>query len=327
MQRRKLSPPAPSRTAPRPPAAVSVGLALLALSACGGSDPSGPDPAVLANLGVFVQVEPRFAVAGDTVEVVVTIANDQPEPVTLEGPAACVVSSIRTYRHLSDDSVEPVAFEGGGAQDCPVDGSLMIGPRDSTSLRFPLVLWQVPDPSRPGSEEEVTVYFGGGQGPPLPVHFLVTVHSEVLGMEVDADRALRVLPSGWHLGFAEACETVPPDSPESDPYIAIQPDLVGDAGSMLRTRFEVHAVNTGFELAACWGEIVAAVDRMTSEGWDLGPRVIFCGGGPIPPPIAPGGCLRGVTYRGAYEPADHRLRLWSRFTDEEAAFVSGVFRP
>lgn len=259
------------------------------------------------DLELSVRLDPRFAVAGDTVDVVVTVGNTAAEPVELRGPTACVVSSI-DVRFAPRD--EPVMFEGGGEHDCAGDASLSIGAADSVSVRVPVVVWQVPDPARPETGDEASVVFPIGKGPPLPFHFRFAVRSDPLGKEVQAESTLNVLESGWHHGFAEECDSPLPEAVPvmDDPYVVAQPEAITEG--RLRVRFEVHPTSD-LRLQVCNWWIVAALDRRTLEGWDLGTRQTACSDhAPGSVVVSGGGCLRGVWYRD-YELGEYRLRIWT----------------
>lgn len=279
----------------RMPAAALAVTVLLTGACSGGEDPIEPRRWALESLGFDVEVAPTHAIAGDTVDVVVTVTNERTSPITLQGAEACVVSTLRVV-HWSQGLV---SFVGSGEQPCPGDARLWVPGSGSAELRVPLVVWQVPDSTTSPFID----------GPPRPSAYRVEVRSELLGQV--AEGSLTVLASGLHVGSAPICGAPPSGS---DPVgIVLRPDVIGDA--VLRVRFEIH--NRGFDglsVERCAGTVVTAIDRRTPDGWLLGQRVQWCTQGPGTgfERIPIGGCLRSVTTEWDYEPGEYRLRIWTR---------------
>lgn len=277
----------------RLPTASIVLIALVAAACSEGDGPVQPPPWVLAALELEAEVVPRHAIAGDTVDVVVTLTNEQARPITLRGTQACVVSSLR----VSNDD-EPVAFVGSGEPPCPGEESLSIPASASTEVRVKLVVWQEPDSTTSPFID----------GPPWPTGYRITVRSELLGREADAN--LTVLRSGLHDGHGEVCGPAPADSDSVG--IVLRPDVIGDVS--LRVRYEVHNRSVDpFSVELCNGPVVATIDRREGEEWVLGERTTFCstgnGTGWLGVPV--GGCVRSVAYERDYVPGEYRLRIWT----------------
>lgn len=267
---------------------------VLGVAACGeGDTPIQPRQWAIEALTLDAEIAPTHAIAGDTVDLVVTLTNDRDHPIVLRDQEACVVSSFRVSRNE-----ERVSFVGDGALPCPEGGRLTIPASGSAEVTVPLVVWQEPDSTTSPLLD----------GPPWPRAYAVVVRSELLGKEAGAQ--FNVLASGLHEKSAPICGPTPAGS---DPVeIVLRPDVIEE--EWLRVRFEIH--NRSRErllVERCSAWVVTAFDRREGEGWLLGERVTWCSQGPgtglFDVPV--GGCLRGVDYEHDFRPGEYRLRIWT----------------
>lgn len=287
--------------------------ALLAL-ACGDgpADLDLPRQEAFEALELSAEVASRHVTAGDSFDVTITIANTATRRVVLDGPDACIVSSVDVNRAGSGDLERtPAFFVGSGARSCDPNGTLRIAPGDSIVERVRLVAWEDPAPAEYSA-------FTWYDGPPYPTGYRVAVSSAPLGQTVES--VVSVLSSGLISGYGEVCGEAP-DGP-GPVEIVVRPTAVGAA---LRVRYEIHNISQeDLLLKSCGRTLSDALDRRGPDGWIPGAKPNACPAINGPVEVESGTCLRSVHY-GSYVGGAYRLRVERASGDGD--LTSDVFRP
>lgn len=271
---------------------MRLGAFLLLGSTATCDAPLDPLAAAAGSLDLAVRVSPDRAIAGDTVQIIVTHANQGDREVSLRGRRACVLSTVDIGR-LSETT--PAMFPGSGAWPCAADATLTVPPFDSIELSRPLVLRHVP-----GTAESPYVDPAGN---PLPGHYRVLVRSAALQSETET--LVRVLSSGLYTGFGLLCEGYD-EGERSDLRVLLRHEVILE--TLMRVRFQIRNGRDSQQyIWTCMGGILAVLDRRIGETWVEGSLAGPCaGGGWLVIPA--GGCARGMIW-SRYEPGEYRMRL------------------